>query len=209
MPLTWDRAFGGSDLPREGRGEPVVEARNPVGRGIVHAQTATPIAGLSLPNLEDPSHLIRSPADRPVPVGCGPIPPAWQPRLAYAGTYDEAWQRGRAPYLPRDFDPRFFQAAPPDQIVHPHLAGGEIIHLVGLSPDGPLQVQVPTCSPQIGIVGGPAGMIPPRPVLDTIVIEPALDRCCVTWRSLMAVDTELLTISVVDIGDPHQGCRHG
>ena len=49
------------------------------------------------------------------PAGFGPIPPHWQPRLRYAGTYDEAWQRDRYPLYPTDLDDRFFLCSPEDQ----------------------------------------------------------------------------------------------
>ncbi len=45
----------------------------------------------------------------------GPIPPHWAPRSQYGGTYDAAWERTRAPMLPADFDPAFWQVAPQDQ----------------------------------------------------------------------------------------------
>ena len=39
--------------------------------------------------------------------------PHWLPRRAWAGTYDDAWRISRAPYLPADFDARFFQLYSP------------------------------------------------------------------------------------------------
>lgn len=38
---------------------------------------------------------------------------SWQPRLRYAGTYDQHWMDERLPFLPEDFDLRYFQSAPP------------------------------------------------------------------------------------------------
>ncbi len=58
-------------------------------------------------------HPIGSASDKPPPAGVGYVP-AWHPRATFAGTYDEAWRKKRAPYLPADFAPRFFQAAPQD-----------------------------------------------------------------------------------------------
>jgi hypothetical protein len=36
---------------------------------------------------------------------------SWQPRLGYAGTYEATWKKKRAPYLPEDVSPKYFQAA--------------------------------------------------------------------------------------------------
>ena len=59
------------------------------------------------------------------PACLAPIAPSWLPRRAFAGTYDERWQRARAPYLPDDFDPRFFQCAAPEFAFDRYLQAGE------------------------------------------------------------------------------------
>ena len=51
------------------------------------------------------------------PVSFMPIPRSWPQRAALGGTYDTAWQRSRAPLLPADVDPRYWQAAPSDQVL--------------------------------------------------------------------------------------------
>ena len=53
------------------------------------------------------------PGIRPATAGgVGPVARHWQPRASYAGTYDEAWRRQRAPIGRTDFDERFFCGAP-------------------------------------------------------------------------------------------------
>lgn len=132
MPLRWERSVGGA----------AHEPRNPVGCGL-HA-SAREAEGQPLPNLEDPARLLESPTDRGVePVGLGPIARSWQPRLALAGTYDEAWKRQRAPLWPLDFDERFFQAAAPGLNVARGLQGGEAVVLSGLSPAGSQSFSLP------------------------------------------------------------------
>lgn len=54
-----------------------------------------------------------------------------------AGTYDEAWRANRHPLLPEDFDSRFWQCAPEDQIARPFLRGDEAYTLTHLHPDYP------------------------------------------------------------------------
>ena len=49
------------------------------------------------------------------PMGFGRPRADWTPRLTYAGTYDQTWIDDVFPFLPADFDVRYYQAAPEDQ----------------------------------------------------------------------------------------------
>src|SRR5262249_19035840 len=136
MPLVWERAFGGTDH-KEGQPDRLyAEDRNPIGAGFRIANGQKKLDGLPLPNLEDPRDLIASWKGRPAPVGFSPTCPAWEPRRKLAGTYDADWLRHRIPYLPRDFDPRFFQTAPPGLAAPGHFQGGEEVEVRGATPDG-------------------------------------------------------------------------
>lgn len=77
------------------------------------------------------------------PAGFGPLAPHWQPRVAFAGTYDEAWRNDRQPLLPADFDDRFYQCAPQDQQTPSFLRGGEPVVLYHLTPGGELRFSLP------------------------------------------------------------------
>jgi hypothetical protein len=66
----------------------------------------------------------------------GPVRPDAKPRKGYAGTYDQSWAENRMPLLPRDFDPRFHQVAPPGQIAKGYLHGDERVRLNNLYEDG-------------------------------------------------------------------------
>jgi hypothetical protein len=83
------------------------------------------IAGQPVANLEDPLHPISAPDQRPRPHALAPIAPAWSPRPSFAGTYDQTWTKNRMPLPPADFNPRYNQVAPPDQIYPSHVVGGE------------------------------------------------------------------------------------
>jgi hypothetical protein len=140
LPLTWERAYGGvaaGSTPSK----PAFEPRNPVGCGL--ETNANDAVDKRLPNVEDPAAPIASLSDRPRPVGLLPVARYWQPRVGFAGTYDDAWRRDRAPLWPTDFDERFFCAAPAELQARPHLRGGEPVVLDGLHPGGAIGFHLP------------------------------------------------------------------
>jgi hypothetical protein len=131
MDLSYCRAFGGAD-PKDPDGMGFCPT-NPVGRG--YARSAGAQRDRPMPNLEDPRRPLRTLGESQPPAGFGPIGRAWQPRLALAGTYDERWQRERAPEPPEDFDYRFFNAAPADQQIEGYLRGDESLWVENMHPE--------------------------------------------------------------------------
>ncbi len=196
MPLVYERAFGGVDPEPPDPSKTDFEPRNPVGRGLVPHDTRTGPEGRPLPNLEDPAALIRSPKDRPAPAGFGPLAPHWEPRKSYAGTYDEAWTKTRAPYLPRDFDSRFFQAAPTGLIAEGYLKGGELVEIRNATKDGVLAFNLPSCVPRLDFLFDGKEH---RPALnlDTVVIDPDAGRLWMIWRACHVVDKKLLRLDLI------------
>src|SRR5262249_34378976 len=140
MPIVYEKAFGGVDQKSD-HPERDWEWRNPVGTGF--AISPDHLDGVALPNIEYPNELIRKWKDRPCPAGFGPIGCHWQPRVEFAGTYDDKWMKERQPLLPEDFDDRFFQCTPQDQQAADFLHGGEPVELLGLTPGGELQFRLP------------------------------------------------------------------
>jgi hypothetical protein len=88
MDLTYERAFGGV---YEGPGFYCKE--NLVGTGYIGKKRKAAIHHKRLPNLEDPKNLIRSWRSKPKPMGFGFYGRGWYPRVKYAGTYDEKYQK--------------------------------------------------------------------------------------------------------------------
>lgn len=181
MPLRWENAYGGIDAIDDKAPEKAVVSQNPVGRGFINpTRRHASIPARALPNLENPHKLINSWRDRVPPVGFGPVAPSWQPRLSHAGTYDEAWQKNRAPYLPKDFKLKFFQTAPDDQFVSKHLQGGEPIEIAGVSYEDPIRFALP--SARVGIKFRFADNDSSRQAaLETVLIKPDENRLVLTW----------------------------
>jgi hypothetical protein len=140
MPLVYERAFGGVDTRSE-HPERDWDWRNPVGTGL--AVSRENLTGVALPNIEYPNEVVGAWSDQPRPAGFGPISSHWQPRVGFAGTYDDKWMKTRQPLLPDDFDDRFFQYAPQDQQSPEFLRGGEPVVLLRLTPSGDLRFLLP------------------------------------------------------------------
>ena len=115
MPISYDNAFGGTDdRPRD----PVNYHQyppNPVGRGWHYHRYLERITGSPLPNTGEPGDPVRDPQGNYRPMAFGPIGRGWPSRIRHAGTYDQDWIDNVFPFLPADFDIRYYQCAPEDQ----------------------------------------------------------------------------------------------
>jgi hypothetical protein len=201
MPLVWERAYGG----RYAAGErELAEERNPVGCGFLGERDPAELEGSPAPNLLDPKAPQERLGDEAAPACFAPSAGAWLPRREFAGTYDAAWQRSRAPYLPDDFDPRFLQCATGELCFERFLQGTEPVRISGMTLEGPIEFAVPTVRPQIEVIvaGSPAA---PRAELETLWIEPDENRASMTWRAQLGVDRKVLRVEKVTISLPARG----
>jgi hypothetical protein len=195
MPLVWERAYGGSDIGEKGL---VADWRNPVGVGFRAKGSSKSTTGSPIANIEDPGTLISSATQTPSPAGFGPVPAHWLPRRKYAGTYDEQWERDRAPYLPDDFDPRFCQIAPLGLVMPGMLQGGEIVELRGVTPSGFARFALPSIS--IEAQYHLPNKTETRPAsMDTVIIEPDNARLVLVWRTALPCDKQALKVREVEI----------
>jgi len=197
MSLVWERAFGGTDQSEGPSPQLEGEDRNPAGSGFRSGKGEKPIEGLRLPNLEDPRRLISSWRDRPAPVAFAPLCPHWEPRRTYAGTYDQQWMERRMPYLPKDFDNRFFQLAPPDLVAPGYLEGGEPVEIHGATPEGLSHFNLPRY--RVQVVYRLDNVRRMRPAhLDAVLIEPDEKRLVLVWRASFSCDKKLLRVREVE-----------
>lgn len=196
MAMVYEKAYGGQYI-RDGR---VIDAdkRNPVGRGFSGERALQDMDGVPLPNLEDPNDLITHYEQSPTPACFGTSAPHWQPRSNYAGTYNETWQTQRAPYLPEDFDKRFFNTAHPDLIYPGFLEGGERVEITNMHPNGNILFKVP----RINIYSDVeiAGVISqPSFKIETLIIQPNQLLFSLVWRASVQCDKSALKIDNVKI----------
>lgn len=198
MPLVYELAFGGSHIMDGEESKHLLEEYNPVGKGFRGERSDEELEDMPLPNIEDPDHLIQSPDDSPPPAGFGFIAPPWQPRVQYAGTYDENWQKQQAPYLPKDFNSRFFNCAHPDLTFDRYLQGGEQIRIRNACANGEMDFHLPLClfEHEIRI----ANRVEQPPFnLETVLVEPDDQRLSLTWKASLPCDKESLKINEVQL----------
>lgn len=200
IPLRYERAFGGWDRshpePQQHRFEP----RNPVGVGF-RASTRNFEEGLRLPNLEDPEDPLVRFGQVVRPAGFGFLRPDWQPRASLAGTYNETWRKTRMPWLPTDFDRRFFNAAPPGLVAPGYLQGNEEVSLLHVLPQGPLTFKLPGVRPPDVLLERTRRTDEKvRMALDTVILN-ADERCVfLLWRgqALLAEGPREVRTLVID-----------
>jgi hypothetical protein len=196
IPLVWERAFGG--VNREDPDRIRAEERNPVGVGFRGKRAAEQMVGQPVPNLEDPAAALNNWDEVPQPVCFAPISPSWLPRRAFAGTYDATWVKSRAPYLPTDFDPRFFQCAPAELCFDRHLQGGDAVQISGATEDGAIHFTIPSVVPviEVKLAGKPEE---PQAKLETLAFYPDENCAAMTWRAALPCDRKALKVENIVI----------
>ena len=182
MPITYERSFGGMDLKSKNPKKHKWDPRNPVGTGFANRRSH--LIGQRVPNIHalglTPFHWFR----KPQPAGFGVIAGHWMPGVKLAGTCDAKWEAERAPLLPKDFDDRFYQCAPPDQRTARFLKGGEEVHLINLTSNGSLVFRLPR------VVLGFETDFGEEPVchranLNTVILEPDVPRVLLIWHTAL------------------------
>ena len=119
LPISYDPAFGGADRYGEDEAEHDAYLLNPVGCGWHKHLKSDWLDCTQLPNTEEPGKPITAPSEAYRPMALGPLGRGWPQRARHAGTYNDAWLADVFPFLPKDFNERYYQAAPEDQRVAP------------------------------------------------------------------------------------------
>jgi hypothetical protein len=198
IPLMYEKAFGGMDTSDPNPGKHGYEKRNPVGTGFNLSGIKERLEGLPFPNLEDPQELICSWKDRPSPAGFGFIGRNWEPRVNYAGTYDESWQKKRCPLLPEDFDERYYNGASPGLIGNPSLKAGAAVQITNAFKTGVLAFNLPKRSIDATVwIKGKETVH--TLTMDTVIIEPDEMRILLVWRATVPCFRQFLYIDRVRI----------
>jgi len=203
MPLNYLRCFGGSPA-RPSRTTAKAAEYNPVGCGLHDAQGDA--IGRPLPNFEDPHAPLTRPGEQPRPCGFGPVARHWLPRRAHGGTYDASWAERRLPLWPKDFNEQFFSAAAPGLLAAPHLEGGELVQIVGMSPRGSYEFSLPRVPLRVRFALADRS-VHRDPALDAIHFEPDSTSFTMYWRAAVAADPLSVRAVVVRTREPWEVLR--
>lgn len=200
MSISYDNAFGGCDRRDADPAKHDAYVLNPAGRGW---HRNAPVDGEPLPNTERIGEPVTEPNGRYAPVALGPVGRAWPQRACHAGTYDQAWLDNDCPFLPRDFDDRYFQAAPLDQRMPIPLAPIPV-ELVNLSATGTCRLVLPAIEAAVHVFPRNARAERHVAQLDTIVLEPDRGQCTLTWRYTRPLINDLFEIAQVLVGNQNK-----
>jgi hypothetical protein len=199
MPISYDRAFGGTDLRHEDPSQHAAFMPNPSGRGFHKHMIPEWLHGSALPNTEELKHSVTEPDGEYRPMAFGPVGRHWDPRYKYAGTYDQKWMDEVRPFLPADFDERYYQSAPADQQI-PTPQGEQSVTLLNLTADGRRDFKLPQFAAPVHIFPKKGAREDFTAPLDTIVIEPDLERLTMTWRIARPLKKNMFEIAQVLVG---------
>ena len=199
QPIGYEQAFGGLDTSDPDPSCHAAFMSNPVGRGFHRNLKSECIDGAPLPNTEELERPVTSPQGAFAPMAFGPVGRNWEPRIRYAGTYDQAWLDEHFPFLPPDFDDRYYQSAPLDQQWQLPVGRQEVV-LANLTPDGHRTFTLPDFEAPVNIIAKGGSREDLRATLDTIVLEPDLERFTMTWRLARPLKRSIFEISQVLVG---------
>jgi hypothetical protein len=199
MPISYDQAFGGTDQHHADPARHAAYRPNPSGRGFHRHLVAEWLEGRPLPNTEQLGEEIKQPDGDYRPMSLGPIGRHWEPRWRYAGTYDQHWLDEAYPFLPSDFDEQYYQSAPLDQQL-PTPVGEQTVSLLNLTPEGRRDFTLPHFEAPVYVLPQKGEREELKAPVDTIVIEPDLERVTMTWRVARPLKKNLFEIAQVLVG---------
>jgi hypothetical protein len=199
IPISYNVAFGGTDRYSDDEADHDAYMQNPSGIGYRKSLTSGPIAGTPVPNTEERKNPVKSPIGEYQPMSFGPVARGWQSRAKFAGTYDDDWLENVFPFLPADFDDRYFQCAPEDQQTD-YLNGGEEVTLVNLTPDGRREFTIPKIEVPVVFIQHDDEQIELNAVADTLYMEPDENRMIILWRAHIPLRQNMFEIVQVVAG---------
>lgn len=204
MPISYDNAWGGTDRLNPEDRLPGTYRDNPVGTGWAQTRNQRFIPGLRLPNTQAVGEDIRSPFGDYRPMSFGPMGRGWPGRIEYGGTYDQNWIDNVFPFLPEDFDERYFQMAPPDQQID-HPRGGEEVQLVNLTARGREIFRLPETALPVALFKGRDKAFEGNLYPDTVLFDCENRRFSLVWRLQQRIRRTILDYSECWIGSPTRG----
>lgn len=201
IPLGYDHAFGGQDAFDPEDETPKAYLDNPVGNGFASPSYQDQISGLALPFSEEVDDEVTSPYGAYKPMSLGPIGRNWPMRSQYAGTYDQDYIDTVFPFLPKDFDERYFQSAPQDQWLPGLREGGQVL-IVGLTPEGREQFSLPKTKTPVTLFRNGQVCMEQEIAADTLLIDTEARQFSLVWRLEARIKKNFLEFNELWLGPP-------
>jgi hypothetical protein len=200
MPITYNNAYGGVDRTNQDPAKHRWYPFNHAGVGY-HAKTsAKELDGKLLPNTEELDNPVRRSNGTYQPMAFGPVGRGWRQRIRWAGTYDQKWLDHQFPFLPEDFDTRYFQSSAEDQQMD-YPRGGEGVVLKHLTPQGRTTFRLPAdLGLPVVFFSREGGMTEVSAVVDTVVFEPDNGRLILAWRASLPLRRNIREVTQVTVG---------
>ncbi|HET9067090.1 MAG TPA: DUF2169 domain-containing protein [Amaricoccus sp.] len=200
-PISYDVAWGGTDRLVPEDPLPGAYLRNPVGMGWAQPKHQRLVPGLALPTTQAVGEEISSPFGDYTPMSFGPMGRGWPGRIEHAGTYDQNWIDNIFPFLPADFDDRYYQMAPPDQQTDPP-GGGEEVILANLTPQGKENFRLPATTLPVVIFKDDEPALEEGLLPDTLLFDPENRRLSFVWRASVRIRRTILDFTEAWVGAP-------
>ena len=197
--ISYDVAFGGTDNFHPDEDKRNAYMPNPIGCGYHYYLDNDLVNNTPLPNTEEKGRSVSSPTGKYQPMGFGVMGRSWPERAKYAGTYDQKWVDETFPFLPADFDERYYQCAPQDQQCD-YLKGGEWVQLFNLTPNGKTAFQIPKLEVPIVYFRKRLDDVHTKAVADTLVIEPDKGIFSICWRANLPLRKNMFEVVQVLAG---------
>lgn len=200
MPLSFDYAFGGIQHALNGDKEQQYPfEQNLVGMGYRYKSKRN--EDIYLPNLQIQGKPITQPKADYQPIALSAVARNWLPRRQYAGTYDAHWRKNVFPFLPDDFDERYFQCAPEDQQIEFPKGGEEVILINMMKQREIVHFKLPRLDNlPIRVLSADYKVYYPSIVVDTLYFEPDKKRFSVVWRASLPIKRRLQEYQTIAIG---------
>jgi hypothetical protein len=172
--------------------------RNLVGVGFHLNGDKRTVVGTALPNIEKTEDRMQNWSDKPEPIGFGPVGRGWQPRISFAGTYNQQWMDETLPFVPEDFDDRYFQSAPLDQQLR-DLSAGAMFRCQNMSEGSQFIARLPLLHVPVRFLF--EDRIESMTVSpDTLILEPSFKRVILLGRTSVRLPRKFTVLREIQVG---------
>jgi len=206
--ISYDIAYGGNDLdpskPAHEDENYVAFEANPIGQGYAPYHDTQMLIGTPLAQTQEVHTEASDPKSKKyLPQSFGAIDRHWYPRYTFGGTYDAHWVEEVKPFLPDDFDERYYQCAPAEQQI-PYIQGGEKVLLKGLTPEGERLFMLPRLDVAMEVIRSNRARETLTPVIDTLILEPDEEQFTLIYRAKIKLKRSIHEVDTIIVGTPDE-----